>query len=114
MGRKKSSSGARKESQDAKWEAENASVQDFWAKADRVKAHVRAQGCNLPFFDFLDSYEEEFRRVVAWAKNTFPSLHGVFEVSAELLADDAGYQHLRLPADWKKIWFNASRPSAAT
>lgn len=39
-----------------------------------LKAYLKAKGCDLPFYDYLDSYEEEFQRIVALAKAEFPSL----------------------------------------
>src|SRR5436190_5230720 len=51
-----------------------ASVVDPKRSAPLLKAHLKAKGCDLPFYDYLDSYEEEFHRLVALAKAEYPSL----------------------------------------
>ena len=51
------------------WERENAQITDTRRLAPRMKRDLRAKGCVLPFYETLDAYEEEFHRVVAWAKS---------------------------------------------
>lgn len=53
--------------------------------ASMLKAILRAKGCDLPFYDHLDSYEQEFQRIVAKAKGECRSLVNVRVV------DDFGY-----------------------
>lgn len=51
-----------------------APVNDPKRSAPLLKAYLKAKGCDLPFYDYLDSYEEEFQRIVALAKAECPSL----------------------------------------
>jgi len=64
----------------AKYEKERATVLGFRKQAPQLKPHLRKVGCDLPFYDFLDSYEEEFSRTVTAAMKGLPTLHGVHEV----------------------------------
>ena len=55
-------------------------VRSIHANAPQVKAALRAKGCDLPFYDFLDSYADEFARTVDEAKRQHPTLVAVHEV----------------------------------
>jgi hypothetical protein len=57
-----------------------ADLKDIRASARFWKAYMRNRGCDLPFYDFLDSYEDEFNRITTEAMNTYPSLLGIHEV----------------------------------
>lgn len=45
-----------------------------------LKRVLRRRGVILPFYEFYDSYADEYAKVVAQAQREFPSLLGVFEV----------------------------------
>src|SRR5262245_877580 len=94
------------------WEREKAEIEDRRRKAPQVKAALRVKGCVLPFYDALDSAEEEFKRLAHWAKATFRSLHEVFEVGAEQFGED--WRQLGLPADWEQIQFDCDDERAAS
>src|SRR4051794_26218781 len=51
-----------------------APVTDPRRSAPLLKSYLKAKGCDLPFYDYLDSYEEEFQRLVVLAKAEYPSL----------------------------------------
>lgn len=76
----------------AKYEKEKATIENFRKNGAVLKTHLRKVGCDLPFYDFLDSYTDEFNRTVATAKAMFPSLVGVYEV------DENEYQN----TEWAK------------
>jgi hypothetical protein len=57
-----------------------ATVLDFRKKAPLLKPYLPKVGCDLPFYDFLDSYEEEFAKTVTAAMKNLPTLLGVHEV----------------------------------
>jgi hypothetical protein len=87
----------------AKWKEEKARIEERRKVGPKMKAHVRAKGCNLPFYDGIDSAEEEFHRLVVWAKEQCRSLHAVFEAEGKLIDDAAS---LGLPADWEQVTFD--------
>jgi hypothetical protein len=62
------------------YEKEKASIEGFRKMAVKVKPHLRKNGCDLPFYDFLDSWEEEFNRIKLRAIDEFQSLVGIHEV----------------------------------
>lgn len=62
------------------WQREHKAIKDSQRKGSDIKRSLRARGCMLPFYDFLDSYSDEFQRIVAAAKAQYPSLLGVHEV----------------------------------
>jgi hypothetical protein len=65
-----------------------------------VKEILHANGCDLPFYDFLDSYAEEFERTITEAKRTCPSLAGVHEV------EDSVYRR----PDWSALGHGDLQP----
>ncbi|MFO0806737.1 MAG: hypothetical protein U0791_26830 [Gemmataceae bacterium] len=66
-----------------KWQKENKKLASIRSKAPAVKRHLRSKGCDLPFYDLMDSYEDEFRRIVADAKRRFSSIVDVHEVDEQ-------------------------------
>jgi hypothetical protein len=90
----------------AQWEKENADIENRWQLAPAAKAALRRQGCVLPFYDYLDSFETEFANLVAWGKAEFRTLHAVFEVAATEPNEDRSWMRLHLPADWTQIRFD--------
>ena len=79
-----------------------------------MKVALKAKGCVLPFFDTLDSFEAEFKKLVAWAKTDFPSLHEVFEVSPADLDAEGDWGRLGLPGDWVQVRFDCDDELAAS
>lgn len=81
-----------------KWDEENALVLDFRRKAPVYKTVLRHRGCNLRFYDHLDSYADEFSKSVQDAMSDYPSLLGVHEVSDKVFFEEdlgsLGYSHL--------------------
>jgi hypothetical protein len=77
------------------WDKENESIQNIWRTAPYKKALVRHRGCDLGFYDYLDSFEKEFELLVTEAKKTYPCLMGIHEVDDELWSnhswDKLGY-----------------------
>jgi len=63
-----------------KYDAEKKQIEEFRKNGALLKPSLRKVGCDLPFYDYLDSYTEEFERVVAAGRSAFPSLMGVHEV----------------------------------
>lgn len=85
--------------QKAKYEDEKATIENFRKVAPKLKPLLRRVGCDLPFYDFLDSYEEEFRRIVTTAIQQFPTLLSIHEV------DDAEF----LQPDWANFGVDAAK-----
>lgn len=76
----------------AKYESEKANIENLRQMAPKLKPVLRQIGCDLPFFDYLDSYSGEFSRIVSSAMQQFSSLVGIHEV------DDCQFQK----PDWTK------------
>ena len=70
------------------WEHEDTTIKSFRAKAPYMKAILRGRGCVLPFYDYLDSYADEFHRIADAAKAEHPSLLGVHEVDDAVFAEN--------------------------
>ncbi len=77
----------RERQRQAQYEGERASMENFRRLAPTLKPVLRQVGCDLPFYDFLDSYEEEFSRTVSVAMREFPSLLGIHEVDENEFVD---------------------------
>src|SRR5947209_7462437 len=56
-------------------------------EARERKRKVKAAGCNLPFYDGLDTYREEFSAIVRDAMTHHPSLVQVCEVNEAIFAE---------------------------
>jgi hypothetical protein len=82
---KKQDARAKKKKQ---WEQEDKTIKNFWAKAPYIKAILQRRGCILPFYDHLDSYADEFRRIADAAQAEYPSLLGVHEVDDAIFSDN--------------------------
>lgn len=55
--------------------------------APKVKTALRALGVDLPFYEFLDSYESLFHEMAEEAKSRFESLVGIHEVERHVFED---------------------------
>jgi hypothetical protein len=103
----------RRAAKQRRWEAENEQITSFRAKASEMKVALRAKGCVLPFYEFLDSYEDEFNAIVRAAALRFPSLVGAFEVDeAEYVTND--FTAHGVGADWDHLKFNTQDLLAET
>ena len=80
------------------WEEEDKTIRDLRAKAPYIKMILRGRGCVLPFYDYLDSYPDEFQRIATAAKNEHPSLIGIHEV------DDQHFRHIRKMLVATRVW----------
>jgi hypothetical protein len=78
-----------------KWEQENQKIQACRARAAEAKAFLRSKGCDLRFYDYLDSYSDEFQRIVVEARNAYRSLLNVHEL------DDAAFRD----TDWSSLGY---------
>ena len=99
---KKNKERERKRKQE-QWEKEAAQITFNQRFASRMKRDLRAKGCVLPFFEMMDSSEEEFHRVVEWAKSEFQTLHGVFEVDEAILDGSPDRHKLQVPEGWQQV-----------
>jgi len=81
----------------AKWTAENETIERFRRQGPHIKRILAHRGIDLPFYDFLDSYVDEFNRTCIAAKSEHPSLLGIHEV------DDSLYY--KQPLDWTKFGY---------
>jgi hypothetical protein len=95
-----------RERKQRQWEKENAQIQQYRRLAPQMKAALRGQGCVLPFYEVLDSAEEEFGKLVVWAKTAFRTLHEVHEIDLETLKAKKRNEWLRLPPDWEQVFFD--------
>jgi hypothetical protein len=96
------------------WEKEKTEIEKSWKAARQLKAALRSKGCILPFYDTLDSWEAEFKKLVTWAKSEFSSLHEVFEATAEELDVEGNWTRLGLPADWTQVRYDCDDDLAAS
>jgi hypothetical protein len=100
-------------SKQRKWEAENKQIQEFRTQAPKIKAFARARGCTLRFFEYLDSYEDEFNAIAKDAPARFQSLVGVFELDeADYIKEDR--TRYGIEADWERVLFKTEAPLAET
>lgn len=70
------------------WQQEDKTIREFRAKAPYIKMILRGRGCVLPFYDYLDSYADEFQRIADEAKAEHPSLIGIHEVDDPTFAEN--------------------------
>jgi hypothetical protein len=96
------------------WAEEEAIIQAHRQNASHNKAAARAAGYALPFFDYLDSFTDEFNRVVQRAKREFsPYLFDVIETDGEMLVRSS-WDEFRIPASWKPVVYYAERPTESS
>lgn len=99
---------AERKRRQAKWERENAAIEEARRVAPAMKAALKAKGCDLPFYESIDSAEDEFNRLVAWAKSTRWSLRGVFEMPYDEIDIEADWQRFGIPDDWVQLKYDCS------
>jgi len=81
----------------------NEQFADLRKNAPSIKRLLKHKGCEQKFYDYLDDYREEFKRIADKAREEHPSLLGVHEIDdADYYAEDRGgllqkfgYAHLR-------------------
>lgn len=107
MAKKKSKEKKRRERDriHRKWREEDQTLLEFQRKAPRIKAHLRKRGLNLPFYDYLDSYPAEFKRIAEYAKATYPSLLAVHEVEPEIFSNLEGHWDALGCGNLKQVFF---------
>ena len=103
MSKKRQQERANKQRQ---WETEDKTIRSFRAKAPYMKALLRGRGCVLPFYDYLDSYADEFHRIADAAKAEHPSLLGVHEVDDIIFAENEKNWSRLGYGDLQQIFFN--------
>ena len=88
----------------AKYESEKAKIDKFHQMAPKLEPVLRQVGCDIPFFDYLDSYAEELAEQCRWQLQQFPSLLGIHEV------DDGEFQESNSGQVWRsayrQVFFN--------
>jgi hypothetical protein len=72
---------ARRVARDRQYRAENEDFEMYQRKAPHFKKLLRMRGYDLPFYDFLDSYADEFKNISVWARTNYLSLIKVAEVA---------------------------------
>ena len=84
---RRSKGSKRREREKAKKKAAYRDELDFALRMAELSPHyktiLRARGCRLGFYELLDSYGDEFRRVAAAAVESHPTLLGVHEIDEE-------------------------------
>lgn len=70
----------------------------------KIRPFLKLAGCDLPFYDYIDNYQDEFNCIRDSALNDRPSLHAVREVNAsELNADSFEGE---VPNNFKQVFFS--------
>lgn len=78
-------------------------------KGPYLKKMLRARGYDVPFYDFYDSYTDEFSKIVTQAVSDHPTLLGVFEVDDP---DYFGSDHSKFAPGMTQIfWRMPQEPS---
>jgi len=88
------------------WEAEVAVFREFREDAAEKKARARQNGYKLPFFDYLDSFTEEFKNICVRAKKEFaPYLFNVVETDEEMVVRES-WTEFGIPPGWKPVVYH--------
>lgn len=111
--KKKSQRDRRKEQAQRQWKSENAELLSFRKKAPFQKMILRSRGCDLPFYDFLDSYEAEFAKLVDEFMASHPTLIGIHEVEAEE-SDSTDWGRFGGSADWRQVFYSCDDDATNT
>lgn len=112
--RKNNSQKDRKKQQAQKqWESENAQLLSFRKKTPYMKMILRSRGCDLPFYDFLDSYESEFAKLVDEFSVSQPTLIGIHEVEEKEL-DSTDWERFGGTANLQQIFYDCDDDVAST
>ena len=105
----------KKDKRNRQWEDEVAVFRGFRENASEKKAHARRNGYKLPFFDYLDSYQEEFKKIGERAKKEFaPHLLDVIETDEAMVVRDS-WTEFGIPADWRHMVYHVEeKPEGET
>jgi hypothetical protein len=99
----------KKDARNRQWEEEVAVFNGFRENASEKKAHARRKGYTLPFFDYLDSYQEEFKKIGERAKREFaPYLFDVIETDEAMVVRD-GWTEFGIPPDWRHLVYHVEQ-----
>lgn len=99
-----------KSNRNAQWEREKADFDSWRENASEKKARARRNGYTLPFFDYLDSYQEEYKKIGERAKKEFaPHLFDVIETD-ETIVVRTSWTEFGIPADWQHLVYHAEEP----
>lgn len=77
------------------WRTKKKELGEIWKNGEKVKPFLRLAGCDLPFFELLDSYESLYRRIEDEARKSFDTLVGIHEVDR--------YQYLK--TNWERLGY---------
>lgn len=102
---KKSNESRNKDRVQQQWKAEQAQIMLFHRKAPYIKMILESRGCQLSFFDFLDSYEAEFGKLVDEYLASRPTLIGIYETDDEGLKS-TDWTRFGGAADWQQVFYN--------
>lgn len=102
----KSNSQQKRARRQRQWEEEDKTVRELRAKAPYIKMILRGRGCVLPFYDYLDSYLDEFQRIATAAKKEHPSLIGIHEVDDRTFATSENNWSQLGCGDLRQVFFN--------
>lgn len=97
----------------AQWKDEQARMLLFHRKAPYMRMILRSRGCRLPFFDFLDSYEIEFAKLVDEYLVSRPTLIGIYEVAAGEL-ESTEWARFGGAADWQQVFYKYTDDATQT
>jgi hypothetical protein len=89
-----------------------ATLEDFHRKGPYYVQLLRRRGCTWPFFDYLQSYEEEFWKIAAEAKAHHASLVGVYEVDGPADFENSNLERFGCSQTWTHLVFDCDDPLA--
>ncbi len=100
------------------FESEKADIERWREMAPTMKARLRRIGCDLPFYDFLDSYDREFHRIASESIESIPTLLDIQEIDQEGRDDSArpyefhGYKQVFFELDGRFAQYVEKNPKA--
>ena len=93
--------------------AEQARILSFRKKAPYIKMIMHSRGFQLTFFDFLDSYEAEFAKLVDEYLASRPTLIGIYETDDEGLKS-TDWARFGGADDWHQVFYNCDDDTTET
>lgn len=114
MGKGKAEKRKSRRKEKEKWQAEKAArnrkldkeseiLRQCRENANKLIPRLRSAGCDLAFYDFLDSYADEFNEIIETALQSHKSLHAVNELPLKLVRNTDWTKYA--PADFKQLHF---------
>ncbi len=110
---KKNQKSRNKDRLQKQWKAEQAQILSFRRKAPYMKTILRSRGCQLSFFDFLDSYEAEFAKLVDEYLASRPTLVGIHEAD-DKESESTDWERFGGAADWQQVFYNCDDDATKT